>query len=161
MKKLILAAFMLLFSVSFLSAQPPAGDANIGEVYGGKLSATKVIKAKKLNSILEKGDVDQGQNVAIEGKVLEVCPKKGCWVKVELDDKTIASVKMKGYAFFVPVSLEGKKVKIEGKAEIATTSIDELKHFAEDAKKTQEEIDAITQPKKERKIMASGIQVIK
>ncbi|MEO9021231.1 MAG: DUF4920 domain-containing protein [Ginsengibacter sp.] len=160
MKKLILVA-LTLFTVSALYAQPPAGDANKGDYYGDKVSATKPMKAKALNSALAKGDTEVGQNVAVEGKVLEVCPKKGCWVKVELDDKTVASVKMKGYAFFVPVSLEGKRVKIEGKAEIATTSVEELKHFAEDAKKSQEEIDAITQPKKELKILASGIQVVK
>lgn len=160
MKKLILAAFTL-FSMSAIYAQPPAGDANVGDIYGDKVSATKPMKAKKLNTALAKGDTEVGQSVAIEGKVLEVCPKKGCWVKVELDDKTVASVKMKGYAFFVPVSLEGKRVKIEGKAEIATTSVEELKHFAEDAKKSQEEIDAITKPEKELKILASGIQVLK
>lgn len=160
MKKLIFGVF-ILFGVSALYAQPPAGDANKGDYYGDEVSATKSIKAKKLNSALKKGDTEIGENVAIEGKVLEVCPKKGCWIKVELDDKTVASVKMKGYAFFVPVSLEGKRIKIEGKAEIATTSVEELKHFAEDAKKSQEEIDAITQPGKELKIMASGIQVIK
>ena len=160
MKKLILAVFTL-FSVSALYAQPPAGDANLGDVYGEKVTTTKSMKAKKLNSALAKGDTEIGQNVAIEGKVLEVCPNKGCWVKVELDDKTVATVKMKGYAFFVPVNLEGKRVKIEGNAEIATTSVKELRHFAEDAKKSQEEIDAITQPKKELKILASGIQVVK
>ena len=160
MKKLMLAVFTL-FSVSALYAQPPAGDANVGDTYGDKVSATKSMKAKNLNSALEKGDTEIGQNMIVEGKVLEVCPKKGCWVKVELDDKTVASIKMKGYAFFVPTSLEGKRIKIEGKAEIATTTVDELKHFAEDAKKSQEEIDAITKPKKELKILASGIQVVK
>ena len=68
---------------------------------------------------------------------------------------------MKDYKFFVPTSLEGKNIEIDGKVELATTSVDELKHFAEDAKKSQAEIDAITEPKKEIKIMASGIKIVK
>lgn len=160
MKKILLSAAMFL-AIGTLCAQPPAGDARVGDQYGSAVSSQKVIKAKKLNNALEKGETEVGKNVAIEGKVLEVCPNKGCWVKVELDDKTVASVKMKGYAFFVPVALEGKRVKIEGDAEIATTSVEELKHLAEDANKPQAEIDAITKPKKELKILAGGIEVIK
>ena len=160
MKKIIVT-FLTLFTLSALYAQPPVGDANVGDSYGGKVASTKAMKARVLNAGLKNGDAEIGNNIIIEGKVLEVCPNKGCWTKIELDDKTIATVKMKGYAFFVPVSLEGKRVKIEGKAEIETTSVDELKHFAEDAKKSKAEIDAITKPKKEMKILASGIEVIK
>lgn len=161
MKKSILF-LSVLFSSATLLAQPPAGDANVGDFYGAKVAAEKPVKAKIFRSALDK-DEDRviGENIIMEGKVLEVCPKKGCWVKLEFPNKAVATVKMKGYGFFVPVSLEGKKVRIEGKAEVATTSVAELKHFAEDAKKPQAEIDAITQPQKELKILASGIEVIK
>lgn len=156
MKKLLLSAFALL-SVSFLFAQPPAGDANLGDVYGANVTAGKNMNAKTLVGKLQEGPVE----TKVKAKVLEVCPKKGCWIKVELQDKSEAFIKMKDYKFFVPTSLEGKNIEIDGKVELATTSVDELKHFAEDAKQSQEEIDAITKPKKEIKIMANGIKVVK
>jgi hypothetical protein len=41
-----------------------------------------------------------------------------------------------------------------------TVSVKELRHFAEDAKKSKAEIDAITQPKTEVNILAKGIVVV-
>jgi hypothetical protein len=157
MKHLFLS-IIALFTISVLHAQPPAGNANVGDMYGDNITAKGAIKGKKLVASLKDGEA---VDTKVEGKVLEVCPKKGCWVKLQLDDNSTATVKMKGYAFFVPTSLEGKRVVIEGKAERATTSVKELKHLAEDAKKSQEEIDAITEPKDEIKILASGITVVK
>ncbi len=37
------------------------------------------------------------------------------------------------------------------------TPVDELRHYAEDAGKSKEEIAAITQPKEEMKFLASGV----
>ena len=58
------------------------------------------------------------------------------------------------------VESKGKEVVIEGEVSMKTTSVKELKHYAEDAKKSQAEIDAITQPKKEVNILAKGIVVV-
>lgn len=46
-----------------------------------------------------------------------------------------------------------------GDAKIKTSSVAEQKHYAEDAKKTQAEIDAITEPKNEIRFTASGITI--
>jgi len=67
---------------------------------------------------------------------------------------------MKDYAFFVPVALKGKNVVLEGTAEKEITSVDELKHYAKDAKKSKNEIDAITVPKEEIRFLAKGIKVL-
>ena len=67
---------------------------------------------------------------------------------------------MKDYGFFLPVSAVGKTVVIDGEIKLKTTSVAELKHYAEDAKKSKEEIDAITQPQKEVRVMAKGIVVV-
>ena len=156
MKKLLLSVLALV-SVTVLFAQPPAGDANLGDVYGANVTAGKNYDAKKLTGKLQEGPLE----TKLKAKVLEVCPNKGCWVKVQLEDKSVAMIKMKDYKFFVPTSLEGKNIEVDGKVEMATTSVGELKHFAEDANKSQEEIDAIKEPKKEIKIMANGIKVVK
>ena len=67
---------------------------------------------------------------------------------------------MKDYAFFVPTALKGKTVVMEGKAENKEISVNELKHYAEDAKKSQAEIDKITKPENETRFLASGIKVV-
>jgi hypothetical protein len=69
-------------------------------------------------------------------------------------------VKMKDYAFFLPVAAKGKTVAIEGEVIMKTTSVAELKHYAEDAKKSQAEIDAIKEPQKEVRVTAKGIVIV-
>lgn len=72
--------------------------------------------------------------------MLDVCPKKGCRVSLELENGEKAFVKMKDYGFFVPVAAIGKTVVIDGEVKMKTTSVAELKHYAEDAKKPQAEL---------------------
>lgn len=161
MKKIL---FGLIFGISVsISAQsgPPAGNANVGDFYGQDVSAKAIKKAvspDELNKELkEKGKISK---TSVKGKVTGVCPKKGCWVSLATDNGETFFVKMKDYAFFVPTALEGKTVVLEGSAESKTTSVKELKHYAEDAKKSQEEIDAITEPKTETRFLASAIKVV-
>jgi hypothetical protein len=92
--------------------------------------------------------------------VLDVFPKKGCWLKLALNDSTTAFVKMKDYAFFLPTAVKGKTIVLDGEVKLLTTGVSELQHYAKDAKKSQAEINAITQPKKEIRFTASGITVV-
>jgi hypothetical protein len=139
-------------------AQPPAGDANVGDAYGAKIKSKG---AKPIAEVVSKLESETKlEDVKIKAKILEVCPNKGCWLKLELPDGNQAMVKMKDYGFFVPLAAKGKEVVIEGEVSMKTTSVKELRHYAEDAKKSQAEIDAITQPKKEVNILAKGIVVV-
>ncbi|WP_295230443.1 DUF4920 domain-containing protein [uncultured Chryseobacterium sp.] len=141
---------------------PPSGNAMVGDTYGSTVNASvesKAISVEKLNKKLKK-DNKKVENVAIKGKVTDVCDKKGCWLTIETEDNSQFFVKMKDYAFFVPTALKGKNVVLEGSAERKVTSVDEQKHYAEDAKKPQSEIDAITQPKEEIRFVANGIKVV-
>jgi hypothetical protein len=159
MKKLFLTIIVVAALDFIANAQPPAGDAKPGEWYGEKVSATD--EALNINDVVAK--INSGSefgDVKIKAKILEVCPNKGCWLKLELSDGKTATVKMKDYGFFLPLSAKGKTVVIDGEVKIKNTSVAELKHYAEDAKKSKEEIDAITQPQKEVKVMAKGIVVV-
>ncbi|MBB4805589.1 hypothetical protein HNP38_000861 [Chryseobacterium defluvii] len=141
---------------------PPAGNALVGDAYGAGVntqSESKAITVKKLAKKLKK-DNKKAEGVAIKGKVTDVCEKKGCWLTIQTEDDSQFFVKMKDYAFFVPTALKGKNVVLEGSAERKVISVDEQKHYAEDAKKPQSEIDAITKPKEEIRFMANGIKVV-
>ncbi|WP_346985484.1 DUF4920 domain-containing protein [Chryseobacterium sp. POE27] len=141
---------------------PPAGNAVVGDTYGGGVASnaeSKAISVDKLSKKLKK-DNKKVENVAIKGKVTDVCDKKGCWLTIQTEDNSQFFVKMKDYAFFVPTALKGKNVVLEGSAERKVTSVDEQKHYAEDAKKPKSEIDAITTPKEEIRFVANGIKVV-
>ena len=157
MKKIVLT--LAIASFGFIAnAQPPAGDAKPGEWYGEKVSTEGAVNINDAVAKVENGE--ELENVKIKAKIVEVCPKKGCWLKLELADGKTAMVKMKDYGFFLPLAAKGKMVVIEGDVKLKTTSVAELKHYAEDAKKSKEEIDAITQPEKEVKVMAKGIVIV-
>ncbi|KLT71691.1 MULTISPECIES: DUF4920 domain-containing protein [Flavobacterium] len=140
---------------------PPAGNALVGDYYGAnvsKVSEGKAISVEKLESGLK--NTKKVENVAVKGLVTDVCEKRGCWLTIKTEDGSPFFVKMKEYAFFVPTSLKGKNVVLEGVAEKKITSVEELKHYAKDAKKAQSEIDAITAPKEEIRFLADGIRVV-
>lgn len=156
MKK-ILFAFVMMLSLSLVSAQPPTGSAKTGDIFGDSLLNKDVVSLAVLSQKLKENPQFTGK---VSGKILEVCSTKGCWMIMELPDKTRMQVKFKNYGFFVPMDLVGKTVVIEGIARQKTVSVNELKHYAEDAKKPKAEIDAITKPEKQVKFEASGVLVL-
>lgn len=138
-------------------AQPPEGEAKPGEWYGEKITADGAISIADIPARLaEKETV----NTKIRAKIVEVCPKKGCWLTLQVNDSTTAMVKMKDYGFFLPLAAKGKTVVLEGEAQLKTTSVAELRHYAEDAKKSKDEIAAITKPQQEIRFTAAGILVV-
>ena len=70
-------------------------------------------------------------------------------------------VQFQDYGFFMPKDIAGREVIVEGKAYKQETSVEELKHYAEDAGKSAEEIAAITEPVMEKKFMATGVVLVK
>ena len=156
MKKLLLS-LLVIAAATVTYAQPPAGDAKPGDWYGEKTTVEGAISIADIPAKLEK---KEAIDTKIRAKVLDVCPKKGCWVKLQVNDSTTAFVKMKDYGFFVPLSAIGKTIVLDGEAKMKTTSVEELRHYAEDAKKSKEEIAAITKPEKEIRFLAKGIVVV-
>lgn len=157
MKKSICSFVVLFFSAAIAMAQPPAGPVKVGDNYGAVVTTDKAIPTEDLPAQL-KGD--KPVQLKVMGTVTDVCSKKGCWLTLETPDKTKVFVKMKDYAFFVPVELVGKNIVLEGEAKLKVTSVEELKHYAQDAKKSKEEIAAIKEPEKEIRFTARGIKVI-
>jgi hypothetical protein len=154
-----LCALLLIAGVGMNStyAQEERKPSVPGQTYGASISKDGAIDIAELPELLAKS----GGKVTtkISAKVIDVCPKKGCWMNLYINDTLSAFVKMKDYGFFVPDDMAGKTVILEGEATEKITSVNELKHYAEDAKKPQSEIDAITEPKKSIRFMASGIVV--
>lgn len=156
MKKILTLSLIMAFGL-LVNAQPPDGEAKPGETYGEKVSPDGAVPISDVAAKLgESGAVD----TKIKAKIVDVCPKKGCWLKLQVNDSTTAMVKMKDYGFFLPLAAKGKTVIIDGEVKTKTVSVAELQHYAEDAKKSKEEIAAITKPQKEIRVTAKGIVVV-
>lgn len=93
----------------------------------------------------------------ITGSIEEVCSKKGCWMVMNLSEDKDMRVTFKDYEFFVPLDAAGKETIIQGTATMDTTTVEMLKHYAEDAGDSQEEIDAITEPEFNYAFEATGV----
>ncbi len=97
-------------------------------------------------------------NVKFSSEVKEVCQNKGCWMKIDLDGD-VGMVRFKDYAFFMPKDIAGQEVIVAGKAYIEEMSVEDQRHYAEDAGKTPEEIAAITEPKTTFAFEANGVLI--
>lgn len=156
MKKLFFTLAIAGFAI-VINAQPPPGDAKAGDWYGEKITADGAVA---ITEVAAKLDGTKSMDTKIKAKIVEVCPNKGCWLKLELENGETAMVKMKDYGFFLPVAAKGKTVVIDGEVKMKTTSVSELRHYAEDAKKSKEEIAAITKPEKAVSVTAKGIVIV-
>lgn len=133
-RSLRLSSLFALLALLALAVAPLA--AGEGETYGKGITAPSVIK---LSALLEKPELFVGKVVRIEGLVTDVCPKRGCWMKVA-GDKEFQEIKIKvedGVIVF-PLSAKGKRADVEGilrKIELTKDeAIARAKHEAEEKK---------------------------
>lgn len=99
------------------------------------------------------------EDVVIKTTVVEVCPKKGCWMNVNGEKEAeVVRVTFKDYGFFVPTELKGKEIAMKGRFVKHIESVEEQKHLLKDAKRPQSEIDAITKPRETLRFVASGVK---
>jgi hypothetical protein len=138
--------FLILFFISF-----SVFSQSNSTYYGEKIS---------LKDLQQLSNIDFNTapvQTKLEGEIISTCPKKGCWIEMKIDDKDVF-VKFKDYGFFVPKSgMEGKKAIIQGLASIDTVSIKDLKHYAEDARKSKSEIEKIISPEIKISFLAEGV----
>lgn len=98
-------------------------------------------------------------SVAFQSKINEVCKKKGCWMDVSLGKDQKSFVKFKDYGFFVPLNADNSDAIIRGRAFIDEVSVADLKHYAKDGGKSQEEIGKIISPKVTYAFQADGVLI--
>jgi hypothetical protein len=98
-----------------------------------------------------------GQTIACQGRVAEVCPKKGCWMTLR-DGERELRVTFQDYAFFVPLDAAGATMRAEGLFRIVETPADELRHYLEDAGR-EAEAAAVTGPVRSYTLVAPGVEL--
>jgi hypothetical protein len=124
--------------------------------YGEEFEITEAISGVEMAALMN----DSSNNeFIVEGTIQECCQKKGCWMKVDMGNGEAMRVTFKDYGFFVPLDAAGSTMTMKGIAMYDTLSVDYLKHLAEDAKASQEEIDAITEPELALVFEATGVHI--
>tara|TARA_B100001996_G_C18604851_1_gene571360 strand:+ start:97 stop:558 length:462 start_codon:yes stop_codon:yes gene_type:complete len=150
MKPLFYSLFILFVSFNTANSQSSTN------YYGEEFSVLGV----KDYSINKKGFLNNTQDlIKIEAEILSTCPMKGCWMKIKAEEDTIL-VRFKDYGFFVPKDgVIGNKTIINGKLSVDTLSVALLRHYAEDAGKSKEEIDKIIDPEISMTFLANGVMI--
>ena len=82
-------------------------------------------------------------------------------MNVDLGKDEKAFVKFKDYGFFMPLNSKGEDIIVNGKAFLSIESIEDQKHYAKDAGKSQQAIDSITSPIKTYSFLANGVLIKK
>jgi hypothetical protein len=154
MKKFMLSAVVCLLT-TFAYAQKQA--AFEGKSFGEGVAKGNVFTTADIAVKLGEGTK---ADMKIMGEVVSVCQSKGCFMYLAMANGETLYVNFKDYGFFMPKDIAGKKVVIDGFAERKTTSVEDLKHYAEDAKKSAEEIAKITKPKNEIVFEAKGVVIL-
>lgn len=117
----------------------------------GAMSTTNFVKAMKSTDSLA---------TKLECEIITSCVKKGCWMSVKLPNDEQMMVRFKDYGFFVPTEgLEGKRAVLQGYATRETVDVATLRHYAEDAGKSKDEIAKITEPEHKLMFLADGVLI--
>lgn len=122
-----------LVSIVFVSLAC-TNQPQITETFGEPISLRKPTRVSK---ILAQPESYLGQRVLVRGKVLEVCPNKGCWIDIDSDapDEKI-QVKVEDDIIVFPQTLKGQTVLVEGVVEKLQLSKEQAlamrKHEAEE-----------------------------
>lgn len=122
--------------------------------YGDTINEEGAVSSAKLMALMAETD---SVPVKLIGTVNSSCQKKGCWMKMDMGNGEEMRVSFKDYGFFVPKNLNGETAIIDGYAMVDTIDVDFLKHLAEDAGKTEEEIAAINEPEVSVNYVATGV----
>ena len=115
-----------------------AAGVRAGESFG---SGVKLAEPTPISKILADPDAYVGRTVRIEGKVLDVCPMKGCWMELAGEDGEEAlKVKVDDGVIVFPVTSKGKLAVAEGRVEAIPMTKEQyvgwLEHLAEERGET-------------------------
>lgn len=104
-----------------------------------------------------------GRTVVVEGPVVEVCAKRGCWLELGSDQKyQTLRVKVADGVIVFPMSARGKRARVQGTVEQLEMSADQARaaaqHHAEEQGKAFDP-KAITGPVTTVRIFASGAEI--
>ncbi len=114
----------------------PATMAADAESYG---DGVKLTETTPIANILADPDAYIGKTVRVEGGVLDVCPKKGCWIEIGDEDENIR-IKVDDGVIVFPAAATGRIAAAQGEVEAIEMTREKyvgwLAHLAEEKGET-------------------------
>lgn len=104
-----------------------ASDRAAGQVYGKAPAAAETTSIARL---LADPKAFAGKTIKVQGSVLDVCPKAGCWMELGAPGGAVR-VKVDDGVMVFPVDAKGKPAVAEGKVEILEMSREQYLRWAE------------------------------
>ena len=145
---------LLLISIVFILV---ACNSKTYTSFGVEISDQPTHSFNTIYDLAQNGEVN---NIVLEGEITQTCAKKGCWMDVKVSEQDTLMVRFKDYGFFVPKEgVEGLRTVVKGKAKMDTISVEMLRHYAEDAGDSEEEILKIMEPKYVLEFIADGVLI--
>ena len=136
----------------------PQVSANEYISFGDSSFATdNSMTAADLVTAFETGESDT-VFATVAGPITKVCTTKGCWMSTAIDSNNSLFVDY-DYEFLLPTNSKGQKMVMTGYAYWDSTTVAELKHYAEDRGASEEEIASIMNPTGEVKFKAKGVKI--
>lgn len=158
MKKIYLC-FALLVVFAACSPNEKQEVPTVVGKYGAEIAEDGAVSVDEMLAQLNVSDTVQ---VKVKGEITATCAMKGCWMNLVLPNGEEMRVTFKDYEFFVPKEgMEGNMALIEGQLTRTLTDMETLRHYAEDAGKSEEEVMAITEDKQELSFVANGVIIYK
>lgn len=162
MNKIFLLAATAVLTIACNTATTPAfGQDKVADPvvksYGDAIKPEGAITTAELvKTMADKKEF----TTKIDCEIVTSCAMKGCWMDVKLPDGGVMKVRFKDYGFFVPTKgLEGKRAVMQGTATREELDVATLRHYAEDAGKSKEEIEKITEPENNLMFLADGVLI--
>lgn len=119
-----------------------------GKKYGKELSLKETTK---ITDILKSPESFEGKRVLVEGTVVGVCEKMGCWIEVAGENPgEKIKVKVKDGEIVFPLEAKGKKALVEGEVYSYVAEMKEAE--CKDKPKDGKEKSCCSSDKKEKKI---------
>lgn len=124
----------MVFGLLLMFALACTQKTSEAEKYGAGLSLNE---QTKVSAILSAPENFLGKKVLIEGQVLEVCAKKGCWMEIASDQpEQKIKVKVNDDEIVFPMTAKGQTAKVEGEVYKIELSLEEARgyqqHLAEE-----------------------------
>ncbi len=135
-------------------------DIKTDKTFGKNFESLQAKTKSEMLQLYEGLSVGDTVQVQFQSEVKSVCAKKGCWMKLNLNDELQSHVTFKDYGFFVPKNSKGHRMQVNGIAFIEMTDVETLRHYAEDAGKSESEIAEIIEPQLNFRFIADGAKAV-
>jgi len=153
-RKIVLLLPLLVVMAACQSGAPDAASED-AQTYGETDGIANAVAAAE---VAEAPDAHLDQAVTVEGRVTQVCQRKGCWLALDTGGAPIrvhvARTDAGDYAFTVPTDLGDARATVRGTLQRVALDAATQRHMADDA---GADTAAELQPATELQIIASGI----